>query len=332
MCLYADVKGNWGTAAALLPFLLSACITSGTVALNMPRAGACRPDSNTISPYPLCLHEELTLRALSDVFSPDALEIIVDSNRSMDGPISGLDPLNHFDNGQIEASVVRMRERYQRIRETADPVEALELFGKIIHAAQDFISHSNYVEIMVEIQRGAGAPLAAPPALSIVAIFEEPQAELMAGAFAVPEAYLPLLRKAVESGRLTSGHICLLDYPLDVLGKIPLIGDVTNLARDLISVPGTILSVIPVVGDATTYVLPVFKSHYNLSKDEDDLPSARVRFEDGRTVYDLCLETAAAQTRHEYDRHFAKAIRRNRALRGIDWRHWQNPKKSQAGR
>lgn len=278
------------------------------------------------------MHDELTVRALRDVFSPDALEIIVDANRSMDGPISGLDPLNHFDNGEIEGSIVRMKERYDAIRLTRDPKEALELFGKIVHAAQDFIAHSNYVEIMIEIQRGAGVEPTTPPPLALLALFEETHASLMADAFEIPRSYEPLLRRAVASGRLTSGRICLLDYPFEALSRIPVLGVITNLARDILSIPGTILGAIPGVGDITSFVIPVFRSHRNMAKDHEDYPSSQVRLEDGRTVYELCLETAAAQTRLEYDRHFRKAIALNRALRGVDWTRWQDPEKSHAAR
>jgi len=333
MCFQGDVLGNRGTAAAFLPLaLISACAFSRSVALEMPRAGAYRADPREVGAYPLCVHEELIVRALADVFSADALDVIIDACRSMDDPISALDPLNHFDNGKIEASARRMEERYRAIRRAEDPVESLELFGKIIHAPQDFISHSNYVEIMVEIQRGARARIEAPPPISIVSVFEDSEAALMADVFEVPASYEPLLRQAIASGRLTSGQVCLLDYPFDFLSRIPLLGDLTDVVRDILSVPGTILAAIPGVGDATSCVIPVLRSHHNMSKDHEDLRSAEVELEDGRTVYELCLETAAAQTRYEFDRHFIRSIRLNSVLREIDWKRWQNPKKTQAER
>jgi hypothetical protein len=243
----------------------------------------------------------------------------------MDDPASSLDPLNHFDDGEIEKSILRMRERYDAIRtEVQTPEEAPVILGQILHAAQDFMSHSNYAEIMVRIQRGARAErIEAPPPMDLVSLFDDPHAALMADSFQVPKSYEPLIRRAIENGELTSGYICLLDYPFDLLGKIPILGWVTDATRQIIAVPGTLIGALPLVGKYSKFVLPVLKSHHNMAKDERDWPSSRAPVDDGQTIYDLCLKTAVKQTRYEFEHNFLRAAARNPKLRGTHWAEWQ---------
>jgi hypothetical protein len=290
----------------------------------MVRDQGCRqhaPDPGQATAFPVDIHEDLVRQALSDKLSPDALQIVIDSCSEMDDPINLIDPLNHFDNGEIEASVARMRERYDAIRRAKTPEEALQLLGQILHASQDFVSHSNYVEMMVDICRASQAPIQAPPSLELVSLVGEPQADVKDGQIQVPESYEALARRAVASGELTTGHVSLMDYPFELFAKIPLLGKLTHYAHDAIGIPGTGLAVIP----GMSYVVPVYKSHMNMSKDDADHPQAEVEVEEGITLYDLCLQTAARQTRFEFESHFLKAIAENPELNRIDWRKWKKP-------
>jgi len=141
------------------------------------------------------IHEEITREALGAHFSPRALEIIIAANCKQDA-LSGQIGHNeyHFDNNAID-------EGHQYINEQRGFVLAALLspgvlsawiaFGRLIHAAQDFYSHTNYIPLWLDQHDGT------PPA---------------------PPEIDPVQKSLIKSPKLHSGRLYL---PLDVLYFVP---------------------------------------------------------------------------------------------------------------
>jgi hypothetical protein len=142
------------------------------------------------------IHTEITREALSGRFSPRALEIIVASNFRQDalsGQI-GHDEY-HFDNNAMDASYRYINE--QRGYVLASPLlldnsSGWPAFGRLIHTAQDFYAHTNYVSLWLSHYKDTTPP--PPPEID------------------------PVEKSLVHSPDLHSGK---LYYPLGVLYFIP---------------------------------------------------------------------------------------------------------------
>jgi hypothetical protein len=141
------------------------------------------------------VHEEMTREALAGRFSPRALEIIIAANLKQDswrGQI-GHDEY-HFDNNAFEKS-------YRYIDEQRGYVLASLLspgmhsawiaFGRLIHTAQDFYSHTNYIPLWLDEHNGS---LPSPPEID------------------------PLRKDLIQHPKLHSGRLYL---PMDALYFIP---------------------------------------------------------------------------------------------------------------
>jgi hypothetical protein len=141
------------------------------------------------------IHEEMTREALNSRVSPRALEIIIAANRKQDalsGQI-GHDEY-HFDNNAIDEGYRYINEqRGLVIASLLSPgvLSAWIAFGKLIHAAQDFYSHTNYVSMWLDQHNGT------PPD---------------------PSEINPVQKSLIESPKMRSGKIYL---PMDVLYFIP---------------------------------------------------------------------------------------------------------------
>lgn len=141
------------------------------------------------------IHEEMTREALTSHVSPRVLEIIVAANLKQDslrGQI-GHDEF-HFDNNAIEQGSRYINEQRGYVLATLmSPglLSAWIAFGRLLHAAQDFYSHTNYVSLWLE--QFDGPPL---PPLEID----------------------PLRKELICSPRLHSGRIYL---PMDALYFVP---------------------------------------------------------------------------------------------------------------
>ena len=141
------------------------------------------------------IHEEITREALGAHFSPRALEIIIAANCKQDA-LSGQIGHNeyHFDNNAID-------EGHQYINEQRGFVLAALLspgvlsawiaFGRLIHAAQDFYSHTNYIPLWLDQHDGT------PPA---------------------PPEIDPVQKSLIKSPKIHSGKLYL---PMDVLYFVP---------------------------------------------------------------------------------------------------------------
>jgi len=141
------------------------------------------------------IHEEMTREALGSRFSPRAIEIIIAANRKQDalsGQI-GHDEY-HFDNNAIDAGhryIVEQRGFVIAALLAPGVLSAWIAFGRLIHTAQDFYAHTNYVALWLNQFEGA---LPAPPEVD------------------------PVQKSLIQSPSLHSGKI---HFPLDALYFIP---------------------------------------------------------------------------------------------------------------
>jgi hypothetical protein len=99
-------------------------------------------------------HEDITEWGLP-FLKEDVVDEIGDANEYTDMPLFNRGERNsnsnHFDNCNIAQSLGLIRMHYERVVKALDPANmdhevAIERFGTIMHAIQDFYSHSNWVE------------------------------------------------------------------------------------------------------------------------------------------------------------------------------------------
>ncbi len=141
------------------------------------------------------IHEEMTLEALGEKFSGRAMEIILAANKKQDALKNqfGHDEL-HFDNNAIDEGNAYIKEqRGYLLASLMSPgvLTAWVAFGRLLHTAQDFYSHTNYISLWLDQFDGT------PPASSEID---------------------PLQKSLMQSSSLHSGKIYL---PLDFLYFVP---------------------------------------------------------------------------------------------------------------
>lgn len=97
-------------------------------------------------------HNDLTEQGLS-MLRLSIAEDIGDANEDMDMPLTDrqVTSENHFDECKFVSSFDKVRERYTALLAAVNPNAfdasgAIRLFGQILHATQDFVSHSNWLE------------------------------------------------------------------------------------------------------------------------------------------------------------------------------------------
>jgi hypothetical protein len=142
------------------------------------------------------IHRQITIAALEDLFSQNALEVIVTANLGQDALRRqvGHDEF-HFDNNAFDKACAYIETQRNMIVPAlghADPVSAWQAFGRLTHTAQDFYAHSNYIALWMS---GYAQP-----------------------ALPAPEQIDPLDPELIHSPRLQSGK---LYYPLEALSFIP---------------------------------------------------------------------------------------------------------------
>jgi hypothetical protein len=111
------------------------------------------------------VHAKMMHEALDELFSTDALDVMIAANLHVDAPWNqlGHDEL-HFDNNAFAASyafIAAQRARIAPALEAGRLREAWRAFGHLTHTAQDFYSHSNYVDLWLAKQPNGRAPAAA---------------------------------------------------------------------------------------------------------------------------------------------------------------------------
>ena len=146
-------------------------------------------------------HKSITRKALSEHFSPRALEAILAANLKQDNLLTGQIGHDeyHYDNNAISESDRYLEE--QRVLtlsalQNEDQLAAWSAFGRLLHTAQDFYAHSNYVDLWLAHSENDGHT---PPSPSEIA---------------------PLMDELVHSPDLHSG---VLYYPWEVLAFIPIV-------------------------------------------------------------------------------------------------------------
>lgn len=144
-------------------------------------------------------HEEITRRAVGETFSPRALDAILRANVRQDGLRYqfGHDHF-HFDSNRFDASRAYMENQRQLVTDSLahfDAYLAWSAFGRLVHAAQDFYAHSNYIPLWLDSFNAA-----TPPA---------------------PEEVDPVSPEFLHHPDLRSGK---LYYPFEALTFIPRIG------------------------------------------------------------------------------------------------------------
>ena len=97
-------------------------------------------------------HKTITRKALSERFSLRALEAILVANIKQDDLLTGQIGHDeyHYDNNAIAASnryIEKQRILALSALQNEDPPAAWAAFGRLIHTAQDFYAHTNYVDL-----------------------------------------------------------------------------------------------------------------------------------------------------------------------------------------
>lgn len=144
-------------------------------------------------------HKSITRKALSEHFSQHALEVILAANIKQDDLLTGQIGHDeyHYDNNAIAES-----DRYLEEQRTLtvfalqknDLPAAWAAFGRLIHTAQDFYAHSNYVDLWLARVDGQTPP--------------------------PPSEIAPMIDELVHNPDLHSGK---LYYPLGVLSFVPFV-------------------------------------------------------------------------------------------------------------
>lgn len=114
--------------------------------------------SRMISKY----HIEMTTNALAPYFSERALEVIVAANIKQDALRNqfGHDEI-HYDNNAIEAGDRYINEQRGLILATLlspGVLGAWVAFGRMLHTAQDFYAHTNYISLWLDQFDGTPPP------------------------------------------------------------------------------------------------------------------------------------------------------------------------------
>jgi hypothetical protein len=144
-------------------------------------------------------HKSITRKALSGDFRTHALGNILAANLKQDDLLAGQIGHDeyHYDNNAIAASD-RYLEKQRALTISAlrdnNPPAAWAAFGRLIHIAQDFYAHSNYVDLWLARFDG-----------------QSPHP---------PSEIAPLMDELIHNPELRSG---VLYYPLEILAFIPLV-------------------------------------------------------------------------------------------------------------
>ena len=141
------------------------------------------------------IHEEMTREALTNRLSPRALAVVIAANRKQDA-LSGQIGHNeyHFDNNAIDEGHRYIKEqRGFVLASLLSPgvLSAWIAFGRLLHTAQDFYAHTNYIPMWLDQHDGT------PPA---------------------PPEVDPVQKSLIESPKIRSGKIYL---PMDALYFVP---------------------------------------------------------------------------------------------------------------
>jgi len=144
-------------------------------------------------------HESITRKALAKRFTPHALKAILVANLKQDDLLTGQighDEYHYDNNAIVESDRYLEKQRMSTLSalQKDDLSTAWAAFGKLIHTAQDFYAHSNYVDLWLARFDVDGRTPPPPPEI------------------------VPLVDDLIHSPDLRSGK---LYYPWEVLAFIP---------------------------------------------------------------------------------------------------------------
>lgn len=108
------------------------------------------------------VHAEITRNALRGIFSDQALESIIAANLRQDRlfALIGHDEY-HFDSNAFDESHAYLEEQRDLTissLEAHNVPSAWSAFGRLIHTAQDFYAHSNYIDLWLSCQPDGTLP------------------------------------------------------------------------------------------------------------------------------------------------------------------------------
>ena len=146
-------------------------------------------------------HESITRKTLNEYFSPRALGVILSANLKQDDLLTGQIGHDeyHYDNNAIAESdryIEEQRTLTLDALQKENATAAWTAFGRLIHTAQDFYAHSNYVDLWLAHSNKNGQTHPPPPEIA------------------------PFMDELVHNPDIRSGK---LYYPLEVLAFIPVV-------------------------------------------------------------------------------------------------------------
>ena len=108
------------------------------------------------------VHAEITSNALAGSFSDRALEVIIAANLKQDRLLAliGHDEY-HFDGNAFAESYAYLEEQRSLTISSLkinDVSSAWSAFGRLLHSAQDFYAHSNYIDLWLSCQADGALP------------------------------------------------------------------------------------------------------------------------------------------------------------------------------
>jgi hypothetical protein len=108
------------------------------------------------------VHKEIILKAIKDRFSPRALSAIIAANLAQDSLFNliGHDEF-HYDNNAIDDSDRYLKEQRGYVLASLlvpSGLPAWGAFGRLLHTAQDFYAHTNYVSLWFDQFDGTPPP------------------------------------------------------------------------------------------------------------------------------------------------------------------------------
>jgi hypothetical protein len=129
---------------------------------------------------------------VGDKFSQRALAVIIDANIGVDSLLNQFGHEEcHFGDNQFERSrgyIEQQRALIRPVLERGDARAAWRAFGRLTHTAQDFYSHSNYVDLWLACQPNGMVPGASEIDPLDDALIENPS--LRSGKMYFPFGYL----------------------------------------------------------------------------------------------------------------------------------------------
>jgi hypothetical protein len=104
-------------------------------------------------------HRQVLERAIGDRLSPRARAAVLAANLDQDSLRGLLNFERHFDNCLFTEGLAYIEACRARAAQARNPEAAWDEFGRLLHTAQDFYSHSNYVALwMQQFEPGLAPP------------------------------------------------------------------------------------------------------------------------------------------------------------------------------